>query len=373
MISVSQKEQFKLPLTTVSYYNNFLTYVAQFFLLSSYLMKNTLLIISLLFSTNILNAQIVSGSWYGKAEVDLSGNHNNYLTELILKQKGDEVEGIFAYYFKDVYQSYYIHGHYNAKSREIIIPNIPIIFYSTNSTIYSIECNTNFLGILFVSAVKKAINGYLYHDEKYKYMCPDLRVNFTFYESGNQDSALKYSNTGKKFWNPQPDDFVVNSTDSNKETIVPDTVRAKINATTGGVASKSKITNPSKGPAGIKKITESFAKRKTIFNQDLWIESDSVEASFYDNGDIDGDSISVFLNNKLVLSHQGLTAKAINVFMQLDSTKEVNEISMFAENLGTIPPNTALMVITDGKNRYEVFMSSSLTQNSTVRLKRKKK
>ncbi len=130
---------------------------------------------------------------------------------------------------------------------------------------------------------------------------------------------------------------------------------------------------PDEDKKGTKKIIAEYARRKNIYNKDLFIESDSVKATFYDNGDIDGDSISVFLNNKLVLSHQGLSAKAINVFMQLDSTKDVNEISMFAENLGTIPPNTALMIISDGKNRYEVYMSSSLTQSSTVRLRRKKK
>jgi len=94
--------------------------------------------------------------------------------------------------------------------------------------------------------------------------------------------------------------------------------------------------------------------------------------SFYDNGDIDGDSISVFLNKQLVLSHQGLTARAINMYMILDSTREINLIDMFAENLGTIPPNTALMIVSDGKNRFEVFMSSSLTQNAMVRIRKKK-
>jgi hypothetical protein len=46
---------------------------------------------------------------------------------------------------------------------------------------------------------------------------------------------------------------------------------------------------------------------------------------------------------------------------------------MFAENLGKFPPNTALMVVTDGIHRYEVFMSSSLTENSTIQLRRKKR
>jgi len=61
------------------------------------------------------------------------------------------------------------------------------------------------------------------------------------------------------------------------------------------------------------------------------------------------------------------------MYLHLDTTLEVNEISMFAENLGKYPPNTALMVITDGKNRYEVFMSSSLSENATIRIQRKKR
>jgi hypothetical protein len=67
-----------------------------------------------------------------------------------------------------------------------------------------------------------------------------------------------------------------------------------------------------------------------------------------------------------------LEEKAFNIYLRLDSTRELNEVSMYAENLGKLPPNTALMVVTDGKNRYEVFLSSSLTENATVELRRKR-
>ncbi|HEY4147958.1 MAG TPA: hypothetical protein VGM41_03465, partial [Chitinophagaceae bacterium] len=51
------------------------------------------------------NAQTVTGSWYGVADVASGGmGANNYLTELIIRQKGDDVEGIFGYYFRDGYQ-----------------------------------------------------------------------------------------------------------------------------------------------------------------------------------------------------------------------------------------------------------------------------
>jgi hypothetical protein len=56
----------------------------------------------------------------------------------------------------------------------------------------------------------------------------------------------------------------------------------------------------------------------------------------------------------------------------LDSTKEYNEVSMYAENLGLIPPNTALMVISDGKSKFNIRVSSNLEKSGTIRIKRKK-
>jgi hypothetical protein len=341
-------------------------------------MKKALLPLIFHFSFISLQAQdsrnMVTGSWYGKADVDMAGNYSNYLTELIIKQKGDEVEGIFGYYFKDVYQSFYVHGSYDAKSREITIKNIPVIYFGTNSTVNSIECNTDFVGKLFVSALKKGINGYFYHDGKYKYTCPDLRVTYTLDLDEKEDSILQNSVTGKKIWQPQPEDFVITATHTQKEEIKPFASGNLPNSIADKTPRLQTIeVTPSKDAQDAKKISDAYTKRHNNYQKDLVVESDSIKVSFYDNGDIDGDSISVFLNNQLVLSHQGLTAKAINLFVELDSSRSINEISMFAENLGSIPPNTALMVVSDGINRYEVYMSSSLTQSSSVRLIRKKR
>jgi len=99
---------------------------------------------------------------------------------------------------------------------------------------------------------------------------------------------------------------------------------------------------------------------------------DTAKIELYDNGEIDGDSISVFVNKNIVLSHQELASRALTMYLHLDNAVDINEMSMFAENLGKYPPNTALMVVTDGKNRYEVFMSSSLTENATIQIRRKK-
>jgi hypothetical protein len=340
-------------------------------------------------------AQQATGSWFGRADVEMAGIHNNYLTELVLKQKGTRVDGIFGYYFRDKYQSFFVHGRYNPKTREVTILNIPVIYYMSNSTVNSIDCNTNFRGTLINSRVGSSLKGYFYHDERYKYMCPDLKVSYSLDRSSEEpsDSLMKAASAGTRIWKPQADDFVVDvappKVDSSlavvKEPVAVvkevktdsiqkvDTVKSvAVQEAVAPVIISLRIDSLKEKKEETKKIAESFAKRKAVLNRELELESDSVRLSFYDNGEIDGDSISVFVNGQPVLTHQELQAKAFNLYLHLDSTREVNEISMFAENLGRLPPNTALMVVTDGMHRYEVFMSSSLTENATIRLKRKR-
>ena len=210
----------------------------------------------------------------------------------------------------------------------------------------------SFLGTLVVSQVKSTLNGYFYSaEDKYKYTCPELRVSMTIdVNETNPDSVLRNTVAGKKFWQPYEEDFIVSNSGSEKPTtIAPLIINDK---------PVVKLNEPAE-----KKLIQRFEQRQNTYGKDIEIESDSIRISFYDNGDIDGDVISIFLNKVPVLARQPLS---------LDSLKEFNEISMFAENLGKFPPNTALMVVTDGVKRHEVYLSSSLTQNAAIRFKKKK-
>jgi hypothetical protein len=326
-------------------------------------------------------SQKVTGYWYGQANVEISGIQNNYLTELIISQKGNKVKGFFGYYFKDVYQSFIVKGTFDPKTNKVVISDIPIIYYKTNSTENSVDCITSFIGTLRVSKVKSELIGYFYRDKKYTYTCPDLRVNYTLYtEAKITDSIFKDLSSTRSFWKPQPPaPDIVKGNDAKRETemaAVADATAPKTNAAENStkplVENKkmpSSIAVQSAVPADIVKIKNDFKKRKLLVSQQIEVSSDSVRLSFYDNGEIDGDSISVFLNGKLIVAHQGLLERAFNVYVQLDSNLDVNEVSMFAENLGKYPPNTALMVISDGDKRYETYLSSDFSGNATIRLK----
>jgi hypothetical protein len=79
----------------------------------------------------------------------------------------------------------------------------------------------------------------------------------------------------------------------------------------------------------------------------------------------DGDSISLFYNGKLLMSSKRLSEKPITLNITVEDDL-VNELVMYAENLGTIPPNTALMVVTDGRKRYEVRITSDLEKSGVI-------
>jgi hypothetical protein len=81
---------------------------------------------------------------------------------------------------------------------------------------------------------------------------------------------------------------------------------------------------------------------------------------------MDGDTVSILYNGKMLLTHQLLSEKGIELNIELDEKQTRHEITLFAENLGSIPPNTALVVITAGKKRYELFASASLEENAVL-------
>ena len=111
-------------------------------------------------------------------------------------------------------------------------------------------------------------------------------------------------------------------------------------------------------------------KRTTEIIEALEVTGDSVVLSLYDNGEIDGDTVSVFLNNELVLAKVGLRAQAFKHTIAI-KPGEVVQLTLFAENLGSIPPNTGLLVLTTNDQRYQVNFSSTLNKSSSIVIRRK--
>ncbi len=107
--------------------------------------------------------------------------------------------------------------------------------------------------------------------------------------------------------------------------------------------------------------------------QTVEISRDTLVFSLFDNGVIDGDTVSVLLNGKVIMSRIGLLAKAYNdtIYLTPEMGDSIN-IILYAENLGSIPPNTGLLVVRDGGIDHEIRFSGDLKKNSAIILKRKK-
>jgi hypothetical protein len=95
-------------------------------------------------------------------------------------------------------------------------------------------------------------------------------------------------------------------------------------------------------------------------------EPSEIKIELYDNGQIDGDTISIYHNNTLIRSHMRLTQRPITVNFNVNSSQPHHEIIMVAENLGDIPPNTSVMIITTRSKRYEVLITSSEQKNAKI-------
>ncbi|MBL7728919.1 MAG: hypothetical protein JNM68_14580, partial [Dinghuibacter sp.] len=118
-------------------------------------------------------------------------------------------------------------------------------------------------------------------------------------------------------------------------------------------------------------IKKKFTEREKVIAAEIPITADSIELRFYDNAEVDGDSISLFLNNQLLLQHIRLTDRPYIVKLSGDQLKDGNELTMVAENLGAIPPNTSYMVVFVNDQRYDATLASTEKSSAVVRFRRK--
>ncbi|HUP14352.1 MAG TPA: hypothetical protein VM187_19150 [Niastella sp.] len=101
--------------------------------------------------------------------------------------------------------------------------------------------------------------------------------------------------------------------------------------------------------------------------QEIKVDTGKIRLDFYDNGEIDGDTVSVLLNGHVLVANQRLALKPVTVEIRVDPDHPEQEITMVGENLGSIPPNTALLLITSGKKRYHLYLKSTENKNAQVR------
>lgn len=116
-----------------------------------------------------------------------------------------------------------------------------------------------------------------------------------------------------------------------------------------------------------------LSKRKIETIEHLYIKSDSLQMTLYDNGEVDGDTVSIILNGVTIVSKQGLDVKPFTKsFYLTPDLGDTLQFVMYAENLGSIAPNTGLLILNFDNQRHEIRFSGDLNKNAAIKLIRRK-
>jgi len=138
------------------------------------------------------------------------------------------------------------------------------------------------------------------------------------------------------------------------------------------VVATSTSTSTKKDEVVTKPLPTAVATRKSETIQSLYFHSDSLVLSLYDNGMVDGDTVSVFFNGNPIISKQQLKVSAFKKTIYITPEMDSVELVLFADNLGSIPPNTGLLTVRDGDQTFNVRFSADLQKNASIVLTRRK-
>lgn len=312
------------------------------------------------------SAQMITGVWHGKI--------NRQKVELKIIQNGDSLTGTSYYYQSaDNYRRYSIKGFFDG-------PNNVAVWWDD-------ELLEEKKGRIGIGSPGRVV--LLSHAE---FNCPGgdimkLDGNTTLRDDENKSKGeVHLDKTNNPSFNDEWDFVIENYTAGANDPYVIDSVG--MIAKHPDVVSREEqpktvtapvIHEPTPKPVAIAEekkpvtlvrpltIEQKFTQRQKIPALEIPLTGDSIELNFYDNAEIDGDSITLFLNNKLIFQHIFLTDKAFVVKLPVSELQDSNELVMVAENLGSIPPNTSFMVAYVGGQRYEARLVSTEGSSAMIR------
>lgn len=324
---------------------------------------------SFLLLTFLLKAQMVTGVWHGKI--------NRQNAEVKIIKNGDSITGT-SYYYSPAgsYRRYSIQGYFDEKSNQVVWWDDRLIEEKESG--------------LFGAPGKMPLLS------RADFNCPGSGVMLLDGSSNEKNEEVKdgtvhlqKTSSSPRFqdeWDWVIDNFTVGTNDpelidsvsmvafrSRKGPVDPGAPVAGLTKS-GSVIVPEKPLPESAQPVAMqakpRSIEEKFSSRKKKVFTTVQAEGDSMTLQFYDNAIVDGDSISIFLNGRLLSTHIRLSDKPYTFKLAVNDLPAQSELTMVAENLGAIPPNTAYMVVMAGDKRYTANLASTEESSAVVRFRR---
>lgn len=295
-----------------------------------------LLILCLLFVVQAANAgaQDISGMWQGQFRTDqrLNGRSETFFMSMVLNLRGRKIQGQF----------------YTA----------PLDFPKNQSVIYEISGLADkkeklprqmMRDRILYSRIPDEVAEYFLSFEEIRYVKNDTVEMLYGNWRANGLVSLRSDGYAGSFWVSRP---VIKQRAPADSTTLP------------LIKTMAELPMP---------VAAQMAARENATQGNITVNSKRITIQLYDNGVDDGDTVSVFFNGKLLLSHQRISEKPVTLEVDLDEKLGKNELILFAENLGSIAPNTALIIVSAGNNRYELFSSADLLKNALLTIQYQQK
>jgi hypothetical protein len=327
-------------------------------------------------------AQPVTGVWRGKID------HRN--VELKIVKNGDSLTGTSYYYASaNNFSSYSIKGYFDATDNSVVWWDDQLIEERSGKSLlpkrpaspHISKADFNCPGgtemyLKGRAALKEKADQQDGTTDLQKFITPFFRDGWDYvidnYTVGANDpyvidsiGKLAFARPAPVTEKPQPQprrEVVVNQ--PRKPVFIP---------APASKPSKNTTPNPVGEPVVSAPLTneQKFMTRTRQLVQEIPVTGDSVELKFYDNAEIDGDSIAVFLNDKMLAEHIRLSDTAFIIKLPVAVMQQTNDLVMVAENLGSIPPNTSLMIAMVDGRRYEARLASTENSSALIRFVRK--
>jgi hypothetical protein len=315
-------------------------------------------------------AQMITGVWTGKI--------NRQKVELKIIQRGDSLTGTSYYGTPSQYRRYRIKGYFDAASNEVVwwddqlVEQKPVSLKGQMALLSRADFNCPGGGNMTLDGKAGSKQ-----DEPSGEVHLNKTDNTTFsdewdfvidnYMSGGNDPYIIDSiDALSPVLAAKPASPTRQSTPEKKPVIT----REPANTGMSFIPPAPVPVSNAIAPPAPQTIEQKFSNRKKTFVTEIPVTGDSIELRFYDNAEIDGDSISLFLDNKLLYSNIRLTGNAYSIKLAVNALNENSELVMVAENLGSIPPNTSLMIAVVGDNRYEARLESTEGSSAMVRFRK---
>jgi len=326
------------------------------------------------------NAQQITGVWKGQI------NRKKVEVKIILK--GDSLTGTSYYYGPGKEATRYsIKGYFDQQTNEVVWWDDQLIEDNRNSR-FSLRGQTPYLStadfncpggarmmldgeaaksedpLKKLGAVALVKQGSTEFPDEWDYIIDNFLVGANYPEI--IDSVEELAGTKKPATAPvvaaiPAQEEVINRSPARDMVVIPAAPAVKESPT-------EIVAAPSIQPKAPLTIEEKFQERSKVLALEVPLLGDSLELRFYDNAEIDGDSISLFLNDHKIFEHIRLAGSAYTIRLAVSDLQASNELIMVAENLGTIPPNTSYMVAESGGKRYEARLESTEGSSAMIRL-----